>query len=111
MRDVVRELLRLRWGPGRAGKTRALYLDVIARTGEATLSEISARTGRRRDNVRRSLLMAEARALVECSGETYRLVPDVRSALDDELEASGIKRAERLQRDRYERERGPTGSC
>ncbi len=105
LRDVMRELLRLRWGPGRAGKTRALYLSVIARTGEATLSEISARTGRRRDNVRRALVMAEARALVECSGETYRLVPEFAAALDAELEASGIKRAERLQRDRYERER------
>jgi hypothetical protein len=49
--------------------------------------------------------MAEARALVECSGETYRLVPEFVAALDAELEASGIKRAERLQRDRYERER------
>jgi hypothetical protein len=103
----LRELLRLRWGPGRAGKTRALYLDVIARAehGEATLSEIAARTGRRRYDVRRALVMAEARALVECSGETYRLVPEFAAALDEELEASGIKRAERLQRDRYERER------
>jgi len=49
--------------------------------------------------------MAEARALVECSGETYRLGPEFRSALDDELEASGIKRAERLDRRKYERER------
>ncbi len=107
MRKHLRELLRLRWGPGRAGKTRALYLDVIARAehGEATLSEIAARTGRRRYDVRRALVMAEARTLVECSGETYRLVPEFAAALDEELEASGIKRAERLQRDRYERER------
>jgi hypothetical protein len=106
LRGVLRELLRLRWGPGRTGKTRALYLDVIARSEDgATLSEIAARTGRRRDNVRRALVMAEARALVECSGENYRLVPEFAAALNEELEASGIKRAERLQRDRYERER------
>jgi putative DNA primase/helicase len=106
LRKHLRELLRLRWGPGRAGKTRALYLDVIARSEDgATLSEIAARTGRRRYDVRRALVLAEARALVECSGETYRLVPEFAAALEDELEASGIKRAERLQRDRYERER------
>jgi hypothetical protein len=101
----LRELLRLRWGPGRVGKTRALYLEVIARSGEATLSEISERTGRRRDNVRRALVMAEARALVECSGEPYRLVPEFRCALDAELEATGIKASERLDRRKYERER------
>jgi hypothetical protein len=105
LRDVMRELLRLRWGPGRVGKTRALYLYEIARSGEATLTEISERTGRRRDNVRRALVMAEVRSLVECSGEIYRLGPEFRSALDDELEASGIKRAERLDRRKYERER------
>jgi hypothetical protein len=106
LRKHLRELLRLRWGPGRTGKTRALYLDVIARSEDgATLSEIAAWTGRRRYDVRRALVMAEARALVECSGETYRLVPEFAAALDDELEVSGVKRAERLQRDRYERER------
>jgi len=104
LRELVRELLRLRWGPGRVGKTRALYLDVIARCGEATLSEISERTGRRRDNVRRALVMAEAHALVECSGQTYRLVPEFRLALDTELEASGIKASERLERRKYEPE-------
>ena len=49
--------------------------------------------------------MPEARALVECSGETYHLVPEFAAALDAELEASGMKRAERLQRDRYACER------
>ncbi len=34
LRGVLRELLRLRWGPGRTGKTRALYLDVIARSAK-----------------------------------------------------------------------------
>jgi hypothetical protein len=101
----MRKLLRLRWGPGRVGKTRALYLDVIARSEEATLTEISERTGRRRDNVRRSLVMAEARSLVECFEETYRLVPEFAAALDAELEATGIKTSERLDRQRYERER------
>jgi DNA-binding transcriptional ArsR family regulator len=115
LRKHLRELLRLRWGPGRAGKTRALYLDVIARAehGEATLSEMAARTGRRRYDVRRALQMLLEPAplsphplpLVECSGETYRLAPEFAAALDNELEATGIKRAERLDRQKYERER------
>ncbi len=115
LRKHLRELLRLRWGPGRAGKLRALYLDVIARAehGEATLSEISARTGRRRYDVRRALQMLlepaplspDRRPLVECSGETYRLVPEFRLALDAELEATGIKASERRDRQKYERER------
>lgn len=100
----MRELLRLRWGPGRVGKTRALYLYVIARYGEATLSEISERTGRRRDNVRRDLRELESRPLVECSGETYRLVPEFAGALDRELETSGIKLSERLDKQRYQRQ-------
>ncbi len=105
MSTLFRELLRLRWGPGRVGKLRALLLAVIARTGEATLSDLSDRTGRKRYNVRRALQLLEARSLVECSGGVYRLVPDFRSALDYELEASGIKGSERLDRQRYERQR------
>jgi DNA-binding transcriptional ArsR family regulator len=114
LRKHLRELLRLRWGPGRTGKTRALYLDVIARSEDgATLSEIAARTGRRRYDVRRALQMLQEpaplsphpRPLVECFGETYRLAPEFAAALDNELEATGIKRAERLDRQKYERER------
>jgi hypothetical protein len=105
LRSHSRELLRLRWGPGRVGKLRALLLEVIARSGEATLSVLSAGTGRRRYDVRRALRLLEARALVECSGETYRLVPEFAAALDLELEATGIKRSERLDRERYERQR------
>ena len=100
----MRELLRLRWGPGRVGKTCALYLEVIARTGEATLSEIAERTGRRQDNVRRALVEAEARRLVECSEETYRLVPEFAAALAKELKETGIVDSERLDRQRYERQ-------
>ncbi len=114
LRKHLRELLRLRWGPGRTGKTRALYLDVIARSEDgATLSEIAARTGRRRYDVRRALQMLLEPAplsphplpLVECSGETYRLAPEFAASLDNELEATGIKASERLDRQKYERER------
>lgn len=105
LRSHSRELLRLRWGPGRVGKLRALLLEVIARSGEATLSVLSERTGRRRCDVRRALRLLEARALVECSGDTYRLVPEFAVALDLELEATGIKRSERLDWERYERQR------
>lgn len=104
MRGNMRELLRLRWGPGRVGKTCALYLEVIARTGEATLSEIAERTERRQDNVRRALVEAEARHLVECSEETYRLVPEFTAALAKELKETGIVDSERLDRHCYERQ-------
>lgn len=96
--------MRLRWGAGRAGKVCALLLSV-ALFGELTISELCERTGRRRDNVRRSLQKLEARGLVECSGETVRLVADFRDALRTELEVTGILRSERLQRERHERER------
>ena len=72
--------------------------------GEATLSDLCDRTGRRRDNVRRALRLLESRALVECSGETYRLVPGFADALDAELEQSGIKLSERLDNQRYQRQ-------
>lgn len=104
LRDVLRDLLRLRWGAGRAGKVCAVLLSV-ARFGELTISELCERTGRRRDNVRRSLNKLEARGLVECSDEVVRLVEDFRDALRAELEVTGILRAERLQRERHERER------
>ncbi|MDP9486219.1 MAG: bifunctional DNA primase/polymerase, partial [Actinomycetota bacterium] len=105
LRNHLRELLRLRWGPGRLGKLRALLLEVIAQNGETTLSVLSVRTGRRRYDLRRALEVLEARELVECSGETYRLVPAFAAALDNELEASGIKRSERLDKEKYERQR------
>lgn len=99
--NILRELLRLRWGPGRLGKLRALLLELIARSGDLTLSELSEQTGRRPYNVRRALQLLEARRLVECFGENYRLVSEFAAVLDNELEVTGIKRAERLQRKRH----------
>lgn len=104
LRSLLRELLRLRWGPGRVGKLGALLLEVIALNGETSLSVLSDRTGRRRCDVRRSLKRLEAPALVECSGETVRLVADFAAALERELEVTGISRSERMDRDRYKRE-------
>ncbi len=102
----MRELLRLRYGAGRVGHTGGYILELVARSGsETTIGELVAGTGRRRDNVRRSLKKLEAHALVECSGETVRLVEDFAVALERELEVTGITRSERLQRERYERER------
>lgn len=106
VRDVVRELLRLRYGAGRVGKTAAHILELVARSGsETTIGELVAGTGRRRDNVRRTLRRLEPRALVECSGENVRLVADFAAALELELESTGITLSERLDREKYERER------
>jgi hypothetical protein len=105
LRDVLRELLRIRWGPGRIGKTGAIYLEHLYRLGSATAGQLSERTGRRPDNVRRSLRKLEPRRLVECSGGTYRLVSEFAAALARELELDGVPDAERLQRQRYEDQR------
>ncbi len=81
-------------------------LELIFRSGsETSIGELVAGTGRRRDNVRRTLRKLEARQLVECCGETVHLVADFAAALKRELEVSGITRSERLDRERYERER------
>ncbi len=102
----MRELLRLRWGPGRTGKQRAYLLALIYRAGgSTTIGELVAWTGRRRDNIRRDLNELAPRALVECSGENVRLVADFPRALESELEVTGILCSERLQRDRHERQR------
>jgi hypothetical protein len=55
--------------------------------------------------VRRSLVKAEARSLIECFGETYRLGPEFADALDAVLKATGKKASGRLDRQEYERER------
>lgn len=103
--SVVSKLLRLRWGPGRAGKTAAEYLEHLARRGPLSLSELSDLAGRRPYNVRRTLDRLQARALVECFADRYQIPEDFLEALDNELEATGIKRAERLEAAEYERQR------
>ncbi|MDP9488080.1 MAG: primase C-terminal domain-containing protein, partial [Actinomycetota bacterium] len=104
LRDVLSELLRLRHGAGRVNHGGGWLLELIYRSGSATIGELAARISRRRDNVRRSLRRLEAAALIECSGETVRLVADFAAALERELEVTGITRSERLDRDRYKRE-------
>jgi hypothetical protein len=105
LRDVMRELLRVRWGPGRIGKLRALLLEMLARHGPLTVAELSRLVHRRPDNVRRTLKQLQARALVECPGDIVRLVPDFAVALQNELEATGTLSTEQLQRERHERQR------
>lgn len=106
LRDVMRELLRLRWGAGRIGKQRAALLELLALAGgELSLSELAERSSRRRDNVKRSLKLLEARCLVDCFGATVRLVADFRSALGNELLATGILATEEYQKARHEDDR------
>jgi hypothetical protein len=101
----MRELLRVRWGPGKIGKLRALLLEMLARHGPLTVAELSRLVHRRPDNVRCTLKQLEARALVECSGDIVCLVSDFAVALQNELEATGTLSTEQLQRERHERQR------
>lgn len=102
---LVSELLRLRWGVGRLGKSCAELLEHLAFYGSADIAELSEAVSTRRDNVRRVLKRLEGTRLVECSSERYTLSADFLSRLDAELEDSGIKRSERLQRQRHELQR------
>jgi hypothetical protein len=94
---LVSELLRLRWGPGKLGKSAPELLEHLAFYGSAGIAELSEAVNTRRDNVRRVLKRLDGRNLVECSSGTYTLPADFLAALDKELEESGTKESERRQ--------------
>lgn len=104
--EYLRDLLRIRWGPGRIGKTKELYLELLLRLGSATPRELSPRAGNRRpDNIRRALRDLEARDLVECSDGRYSLAPDFAHALLEALRADGVPDVEYRQREEDKRQR------
>jgi DNA-binding MarR family transcriptional regulator len=94
---LVRELLRLRWGPKKLGKSAPELLEHLAFYGSAGIAELSGAVNTRRDNVRRVLKRLEGRNLVECYSGTYTLPADFLAALDKELEESRTKESERRQ--------------
>lgn len=95
---LVRELLRLRWGKRKLGKSCAELLEHLAFYGSADAGDLSEAVNTRRDNVRRILNRLQATNLVECSAGLYTLPADFLARFDAELESSGIKMVERNQR-------------
>jgi hypothetical protein len=104
---LSRTLERLRWGPGRIGKSRAALLaSVVECSGVMTRSEIAASLGRKPESLRAPLRWLVDAGLLERVGHgVYALPADFARRVEDAREAGREPEADRLQIARHERER------
>ena len=102
-------LARLRWGPGRIGKSRAAILTPLAECGEAgelSRAEIAARLGRKPDSMRAPLRwLVEAGLLERTRHGHYALPADFARRVEDARELGREPESDRLQIARHDRER------
>ena len=102
-------LARLRWGPGRIGKSRAAILRPLAEcggAGELSRAEIAARLGRKPSSMRAPLRwLVEAGLLERTRYGHYALPADFARRVEDARELGREPEADRLQIARHDRER------
>lgn len=99
-------LYRLRHGSGRIGKTRAAVLEAVVESPGASRGELAAKLGVKPDSLSRPLQGLVARDLVERFRKgRYRPAYNWQHGLDRERTLMGEKLAERLDEQKYERER------
>ena len=97
---------RLRHGPGRIGKSAAAVLEAVVECPGVSRGGLAAKLGRKPDSLSRPLTKLVDRGLVErCGKGRYRPTDDWKQRLDREMTLTGEKLAERLDEQRYERER------
>jgi hypothetical protein len=102
-------LARLRWGPGRIGKSRAAIMHTLAECGEVgelSRAEIAARLGRKPASMRAPLRwLVEAGLLERTRHGHYALPADFARRVEDARELGREPEADRLQIARHNRER------
>lgn len=104
---LLRTLERLRWGPGRIGKSRAAILHKLVEC-DATLSrkELASRLGKKPESLRAPLKwLVDAGLLKRISRGVYGVADDVQRRVEDAREIAGEPEADRLQIARHDRER------
>ncbi len=90
----------------RLGKPHAFVLAKVVRLDGSTLDDLARATGKRANSLKSRYLadLLEA-GLIELRGGTYHAPEDLGDRIRREFENTGVPETERLQRERYERER------
>jgi hypothetical protein len=103
---LTRTLERLRWGPGRIGKSRAAILHKVVECGSLSRKELASRLGKKPESLRAPLKwLVEAELLERVSRGVYDVPDDIRERVEDARQISGEPEADRLQIARHDRER------
>jgi len=104
--SVSEALYRLRHGAGRIGKTSAAVLEEVVECPGASRQELAARLGKKPDSLSRPLKKLWDRGLLERRDwGRYWPADGWEHALDRERTLTGEKKAERLDEERFERQR------
>jgi len=97
-RLLFRTLYRLRWGPGRIGKSRAALLTKVVECSGISRSELAHRLGRKPASLKKSLKWCVDAGLLQRTGWGRYDVTDLFSErLEDLRAAGGEPEADRLQ--------------
>lgn len=103
---LTRTLERLRWGPGRVGKSRAAILHKLVECGSLSRKELASRLGKKPESLRAPLKwLVDAGLLCRLGRGVYDVPADLRERVEDAREISGEPQADRLQIARHDRER------
>jgi hypothetical protein len=105
-RPLFRTLYRLRWGPGRIGKSRAALLTKVVECPGVSRSELAGRLGRKPDSLKKPLKWCvDAGLLFRTGWGRYDITDAFSERLDDLRVAGGEPEADRLQIRNHDRQR------
>jgi hypothetical protein len=105
-RPLLRTLYRLRWGPGRIGKSKAALLTAMVECPGASRFELAHRLGRKPESLKKPLKWLVDNGLaVRVGWGRYDVPEDLAERLDDARELGREPEADRLQIARHDRER------
>ena len=104
---LLRLLERLRWGPGRIGKSRAAILKTLVECDSSlSRAELASRLGRKPESLRAPLKwLVDAGLLTRVGHGIYAVASDLQERVEDAREIGGEPEADRLQIARHDRER------
>jgi hypothetical protein len=105
-RPLFKTLYRLRWGPGRIGKSRAALLEKVVECPGISRSELAQRLGRKPASLQKPLKWLVDAGLLERTGwGRYDVTAIFSERLDDLRVAGGEPEADRLQILNHNRQR------
>jgi Bifunctional DNA primase/polymerase, N-terminal/Primase C terminal 1 (PriCT-1) len=103
---LSRTLERLRWGPGRIGKSRAAILHKLVECGSLCRKELASKLGRKPESLRAPLKwLVDAGLIHRVSRGVYDVPGDIQEGVEDARQIAGEPEADRLQIARHDRER------
>jgi hypothetical protein len=104
---LLRLLERLRWGPGRIGKSKAAILHKLVECDHAlSRKELASKLGKKPESLRVPLKwLVDVGLLERVSRGVYAVADDLQRRVEDARQISGEPEADRLQIARHDRER------